>query len=216
MSDLHDSLAWAVTVSILGMLSCAEVNAQSSLYSRSSSSTTSSTSTSTSTSSYSPQITPFPFMMYSGNTSGLSPTDAAAIGTSGNQSGNMFNNPWASPFVYSGMLSMQPSTTSSQQGTTGTIYGGGLGGLATNQLGLMMMANQQMGGIGSGQLSGVRPGPNVQSRSRTGKPGDPQVRRSVSQPAGLAARYFSRTTISNPKPQVYYNRPSSYYPQVGH
>jgi len=151
---------------------------------------------------------PFPFMMNSGNASGLSPTDAAALGTTGTQTGNMFNNPWAAPFLYSGMMSMQ-------QGATGSTNGGGLGGLATNQLGLMMLANQsQMGGIGSGQLSGVRPGPGGQSRSRTGKPVDAKMRRNVSQPAGLAAHYFNRTTISNPKPHVYYNRPSGYYPQT--
>jgi len=206
MSGLRDSLAWAVMVSIAGMLSCTEVNAQSSLYSRSSSSTASSTSTSAST--YTPQILPFPFPMYSGSASGLSPTDAAALGTSGNQTGNMFNNPMAAPFLYSSMFPMQ-------QNMTGSTNGGGLGGMATNQLGLMMLANQsQMGGIGSGQLSGVRPGPGGQSRSRTGKPVDPKTRRNVSQPAGLAAHYFNRTTISNPKPHVYYSRPSSYYPQT--
>jgi hypothetical protein len=123
----------------------------------------------------------------------------------------MFNNPWAAPFLGSAVMSMQQGATGSTNG------GGGLGGLATNQLGLMMLANQsQMGGIGSGQLSGVHPGPGNLSRSTTGKPVDPKTPRNVSQPAGLAARYFNRTTITNPKPQVFYNRPSSYYPQTTH
>jgi hypothetical protein len=187
----------------VGMLICTEVHAQT----RSSSSTTSSTSNPTSTSS--PLIMPFPFMMNPGSPSGLSPTDAAALGTTGNSSGSVFNNPWAAPFLYSGMTAMQ--------GTTGTTGGGGMGGLATNQMGLMMyMANQQMGGIGSGQLSGTRPGPGGQSRSGAKKAEDPKARRNVSLPAGLAARYFNRTTITNPKPQVFYNRPSGYYPQAVH
>jgi hypothetical protein len=211
MCGLRDILARAVMVSIAGTVCATEVNAQT----RSSSSATSSTSTSstsTSSSTYTPFIMPFPFMMNSGNSSGLSPNDAAALGTSGTsgtQSGNIFNNPWASPFLFSGMTAMQ-------QGGTGTTTGGGMGGMVTGQLGLMMMANQQMGGIGSGQLSGVRPGAGGLSRSRTGKPVDPKTRRNVSQPAGLAAHYFSRTTITNPKSQVYYNRPSSHYPQATH
>jgi hypothetical protein len=216
MSGLRESLAWAVMVSIAGMLSCGEADAQSSSSSRSSASTVSSSSTATATatsassSAYAPLMMPFPFMMNSGNASGLSPTDAAALGPTGNQAGAMFNNPWAAPFLASGMMSMQ-------QGATASTNGGGLGGLATNQFGLMMLANQsQMGGIGSGQLSGVHPGPGNLSRSRTGKPVDPKTTRNASQPAGLAARFFNRTTITNTKPQVLYNRPSSYYPQTGH
>ena len=192
MSGSRVRLARAVVASVIGILSCTGVNAQ----------------TSPASSAYSPQILPFPFPMYMGNASGLSPTDAAALGTSGNQSGNIFNNPMAAPFIYSSMFPMQSGT--------GMTSGGGLSGMATNQLGLMMMANQQMGGIGSGQLSGVRPGPKGQSHSKTGKPEDSQTHRTVSQPAGLAARYFNRTTIVSNKPRVFYNRPSSHYPQAPH
>ena len=73
-----------------------------------------------------------------------SATDAAALGMTppaGRDDGdgrvnNMFMNPMASPFLYGSMFPMTPQ-----------------------QQGMMMLAGQaQMLGIGSGQLSGVRPG----------------------------------------------------------
>ena len=84
-------------------------------------------------------------MMYAMNpTASLSPTDAAALGTQGQGTGSLgpngmngiFRNPMAAPLLYSSLYPM-----------------------IGNQTGALMLANQAgMMGIGSGQLSGVRPG----------------------------------------------------------
>jgi hypothetical protein len=199
MRGIQDNLGRAILAAIAVMLFDVEVHAQNST-------------TAGASAASAPAVLPIPFPVYAGNTAGLSPTDAAALGSSGGGSGaqmsNMFNNPMAAPFIYGSMFPMQSGTSSTN--------GGGLGGMATNQLGLMMMMNQQNGGIGSGQLSGVRPGQKGLSGPRNTKSAGAQAPRSMSQPAGLAAHYFSRTTISTPRPRVFYNRPSSHYPQPGY
>jgi hypothetical protein len=141
-------------------------------------------------------------MMYAMNpTASLSPTDAAALGTQGqgigsfgaNGMNNIFRTPAASPLLYGGLYPM--------------------GG---NQAGALMLANQagMLTGIGSGQLSGVRPG-NAQSRARAGQQTAAKSRGTTSQPGGLATRYFNRTATVNRYPQSYYKRDNRYYPQVG-
>jgi hypothetical protein len=140
-------------------------------------------------------------MMYAMNpTASLSPTDAAALGAQGQGTGSfgangmnsMFRNPMASPLLYSGLYPM--------------------GG---NQAAALMLANQagMLGGIGSGQLSGVRP-VNAQSRGRSGQQSAAKPRGTASQPGGLATRYFNRTATINRYPQSYYKRANRYYPQV--
>ena len=132
-----------------------------------------------------------------------SPTDAAALGMPSQSRGimgmggpgtNPFTNPMAAPLLYGSMFPMTPQQT-----------------------GLMMLAGQsQMLGIGSGQLSGVRPGPGTPGAARgrqTIAPG--KTRGSASQPGGLAARYFNRTAMRPRIPQGFYNRQNRYYPQVG-
>ena len=142
-----------------------------------------------------------------------SATDAAALGmgggsgggmmgTGGNTMGNPFMNPMAAPFLYGSMLS--PTQQQSM-------------GFTQQQMGMMMLAGQaQMLGIGSGQLSGVRPGGNtaggVRARQRQTVTG---VRGTTRQPGGLAARYFNRTAQRPRIPQGFYNRPNQHYPQVG-
>jgi hypothetical protein len=127
------------------------------------------------------------------------------MGMGGNTMGNPFMNPMAAPFLYGSML---PAT---QQSTTGSM------GMTQQQMGLMLLAGQaQMMGIGSGQLSGVRPGGmaagGVRARQRGTVTG---VRGTTRQPGGLAARYFNRTSQRPRIPQGFYNRPNQHYPQAG-
>jgi len=144
---------------------------------------------------------PLPYGMF--GSASLSPTDAAALkmpaqsaggmGTMG-QTNNIFANPLAAPMLY------------------GSPYP-----ITQRQAGLMMLAGQSqqmLGGIGSGQLSGVRPGMGGQSRGRTAQPTASRPQGSAGRPGGLAARYFNRTITTNRYPQSYYNRQTRYFPQV--
>jgi hypothetical protein len=102
-------------------------------------------------------------------------------------------NPVASPLLYGSMFPM------TQQ-----------------QAGMLMLAGQaQMLGIGSGQLSGVRPG-TVASGAARGRQTQPSVRNrgSANQPGGLAGRYFNRSIQKVRVPHGFYNRQNRYYPQV--
>jgi hypothetical protein len=142
-----------------------------------------------------------PMMSAMNPTASLSPTDAAALGMQGPSNGAMgvnamngvFMNPMAAPYLF-GMP------------------------MSNTQIGGMMLMNQMNGGIGSGQLSGVRPGP-AQAKGRA-KKGVEKPRGTASTPAGLAARYFNRTvSVNRPVnvsriPQNYYSRQNRYYPQV--
>ena len=177
--------------------------------------------TSTATSASNAQLMPVPILpmmiagngggMFGGGNSGLSPTDAAALGPGAGlpQSNNIFNNPMAAPFLYSSMFPMQQNATTSSSGL--------MNGMSTNQLGLLMLANQgqMLGGIGSGQLSGACPGPGGLSRSKNAKGANPRVRRNPSQPLGVAGHYFNRTTPDAKvvRTQVHYNRQNQYFPQ---
>jgi hypothetical protein len=141
-----------------------------------------------------------PMMSAMNPTAALSPTDAAALGTSGPSNGGangmngVFMNPMAAPYL----LGYPMSNT---------------------QIGAMMLSNQAAtGGLGSGQLSGVRPGPG-QSKART-KQAAAKAKGTTATPGGLAARYFNRTTsVNRPAhvsrvPQSFYTRQNRYYPQV--
>jgi hypothetical protein len=141
-------------------------------------------------------------MLYATNpTASLSPTDAAALGMSTqNNRGMGLNgillNPMASPYLFG----------------NGAASSG-------NQMAAMMLANQMgAGGIGSGQLSGVRPGPG-QAKGLTKQPAA-KSRGTTATPGGLAVRYFNRTTSVNRPvnvsrvPQSFYTRQNRYYPQV--
>jgi hypothetical protein len=140
-----------------------------------------------------------------------SATDAAALGMGGgsgggmmgmggNANGNPFMNPMAAPFLYGSMLATTPSQT----------------GITPQQTGMLMLAAQaQMLGLGSGQASGVRPGGmgagGVRARQMQNVAG---ARGTTRQPGGLAARYFNRTSKRPRIPQGFYNRPNQHYPQV--
>jgi hypothetical protein len=138
-------------------------------------------------------------MMYAMNPSAsLSPTDAAALGMQGQANGSIgangmnsvFRNPAAAPYLFGSVYPMSPA-----------------------QMGSMMLLNQAgLTGIGSGQLSGVRPGAAT-ARSRAGKAPAPKPRGSASTPGGLAAHYFNRTAPVFRHPQSYYQRQTRYFPQ---
>jgi hypothetical protein len=141
-----------------------------------------------------------PYGMF--GTTSPSATDAAALGMTGQSTGgmgmggqtnNMFANPMLAPMLY-----------------------GTASGMGQRQLGLMMLAgqSQMLGGIGSGQMSGVRPGVGGQSKGRTAQKTAAKPPGSAGRPGGLAARYFNRTTPVTRYPQSYYNRQSRYFPQV--
>jgi hypothetical protein len=120
------------------------------------------------------------------------------MGMGGNTMGNPFMNPMAAPFLYGSM-----AAGTSQQ----------TGGITPQQTGMLMLAAQaQMLGLGSGQASGVRPGAGgVRARQMQNVAG---ARGTTRQPGGLAARYFNRTSKRPRIPQGFYNRPNQHYPQV--
>jgi hypothetical protein len=142
-------------------------------------------------------------MLYATNpTASLSPTDAAALGMSTQNNRGM------------GMSGLFLNPIAAQ-----SLFGSGSAS-SGNQIAAMMLANQ-MGattGIGSGQLSGVRPGAG--QLKGLAKQAATKPRGTMATPGGLAGRYFNRTTsVTRPVnasriPQSYYTRQSRYYPQV--
>jgi hypothetical protein len=74
-------------------------------------------------------------------------------------------------------------------------------------------AQQSMGGIGSGQLSGTRTRPGGDPPGYTPVPAD---RRVSETPGAGAARYFNRPVKGGNVPNGHYNRYGSYYSAIGH
>jgi hypothetical protein len=151
----------------------------------------------------------------------MSDPTAASVGSS--TQNNIMSSPFAAPFIYSSMMqAAQPlgmygtSTASSTASTSSTTTSsstaaarGGMMGMSTGQLGLLMLATQNNGGVGSGQMSGARPGlPNA----ATARTAATSKRRSAAKPGGLAARYFNRSGPHTSYPQSYFNRQSRYFP----
>jgi hypothetical protein len=128
---------------------------------------------------------------------------------------NAFNNPYAAPMLYGSMLSMYPPAGAMPgQSAAATTPAGALG-MTPSQMGWMMLAAQsQMLGLGSGRLSGVRAGQNGPAGGRGPLPSNLKSGGS-STPGGLAARYFNRTTRATPNQQSYFNRQPQYFPRVG-
>lgn len=180
---------------------CGELNAQTS------SAATTSTAATTGTGAWSGSglgmggMGLMPMMAAMNPSASLSPTDAAALGMQGNRTGmgmnpmnGVFMNPMAAPYMLGYPMS-------------------------TNQIGAMMMMNQMNSGIGSGQISGVRPGTR-QVRGRTKPEPATKPRGTTTTPGGLASKYFHRTvSVNRPVnvnriPPNYYTRQNRYYPQV--
>ncbi len=160
----------------------------------------------------------------------FSPLQAMGAGSSGmggmGGQSNMFNNPWASPMLYGSMMGMSPnlsgsstSTTGSSISTTGSSTSTTASslnpmGLSSNQMGMMMlMSSPQTMGMGSGQFGG-RPGAGGAQGTISQLTGA-RMRGSASQPGGLAASYFNRTTKISRSPQSYFNRQTRYFPESG-
>jgi hypothetical protein len=74
-------------------------------------------------------------------------------------------------------------------------------------------AQQSMGGIGSGQLSGTRPRAGGDPAGYTPIPED---RRVSETPGAGAARYFNRPVKGGSVPNGHYNRYGRYYSSIGH
>jgi hypothetical protein len=141
---------------------------------------------------------PVPFGLF--GSASLSPNDAAALGMTPSAAGtrigampnNVFTNPMSASLLYGSNYPMTP-----------------------RQTGLLMLAGQsQMLGIGSGQLSGVRPGAAAQRAGRSAQQANSKPRGSASEPGGLAARYFHRSAPITRYPQSYYSRQSHYFPAI--
>lgn len=82
---------------------------------------------------------------------------------------NPYANPYANPFL-------NPYMTQGQVNGNAALY--------------FLAAQQANGGIGSGRISGVRPGPRVPVPA----PAPPDDRRVTDIPGGTAARYFNRAS----------------------
>jgi hypothetical protein len=149
--------------------------------------------------------------------------NASAAGSS--TQGSIFNNPLAAPLIYNSMLqasmpygsmgtssstTSSSSTSSTAASSANSAYRGmGLMG-PTTQLGmLMLLSNQQNGGLGSGQLSGM--GGSSQQTRMAQAASDPR-RRGANRPGGLAARYFNHVSPHSAYPKTYFNRKPRYYP----
>ena len=161
-------------------------------------------------------LTPTPFPLFTPTVPSVTadPT-APAVGTS--SQGGLMSSPFAAPFMYSSMLqATQPlsmSSSSTSGTTTGTTTGAGRG-LGMNNaanLGLLMLMTQQNpGGVGSGQYTGLGRGAAAQTTSA--RTPATAKRRTAAKPGGLAARYFNRVNPHTTYPQRYFNRQSRYFP----
>jgi hypothetical protein len=126
---------------------------------------------------------------------------ATASGSS--TQGGVFGSPLAAPLLYNSMLQ-----ASQPQSQANGFYGPT--GLGTTQLGLMLLANQRAGGLGSGRISGTRTDPRP--REATSTSADDSKRRTPARPGGLASRYFNRVGPHSPYPKNYFNRRTRFFP----
>jgi hypothetical protein len=126
----------------------------------------------------------------------------AAATPSGSPAGNaspyaaMYANPYANPYTNP---FMNPYMTQQQvNGNVGMYF---------------FAAQASNGGIGSGQLSGVRGRPTTPT-----PPPAPSTdsRRATDIPGANAARYFNRSYQPSPSAMRYYNRQGRYYPSNSH
>jgi hypothetical protein len=118
------------------------------------------------------------------------PADAQAVGNSAAGMSAMYANPYANPYLNP---FLNPYMT---QGAP--IYG--------NPALYLFAAQGANGGIGSGQLSGVRHRPASAAPAQTPK----EKRRASDTPGGGASRYFNRGFAPSPRGGTsrYYNRQS--------
>src|SRR4051812_25143008 len=77
-------------------------------------------------------------------------------------------------------------------------------------------AQQSMGGIGSGQMSGTRPRPGTGTAPAAAASPTPSDRRVSDTPGAGASRYFNRNVRGGYIPDGHYNRYGNYYSANGH
>jgi hypothetical protein len=120
---------------------------------------------------------------------------ASSTGTTG-LNANPFMNPYMNPF-------MNPYMTQSQ--------------MPPGNAALYFIAAQQMnGGIGSGRLSGVRPGPAAPGMApgSIGKKAEEARQGGANVPGAGAARYFNRTYPTTLSTISQYHRPAKQFPST--
>jgi hypothetical protein len=106
--------------------------------------------------------------------------------------GNPFANPYLNPYLnpYMSQSTMRPGDAALS----------------------FIAAQQALGGIGSGQLSGVRP---PRGTATAPVPARGQTTNSSMVPGGNAARYFNRSYQPATGAGSYYNRQGRYFPKNG-
>jgi len=206
MDGLRGGFFWSVVVCLAAVMTCSEAQAQGTAVAGYPATTSPGTGTGMGMGmgmgmnmGMGMGFMPMPYGMF--GSASPSPTDAAALGMArpitpgmgmGAQSNNIYTNPMAASMLY------------------GSTYP-----MTQRQQGLMMLAGQsQMLGIGSGQLSGVRPGSAGPSRGGRAQQASLKPRGSANQPGGLAARYFHRSAPVARYPQGFYSRQNRYFPPV--
>lgn len=132
-------------------------------------------------------------------------TDPTGSSNGHSASGGVLGDPLTAPLLYNSLLQ---ASRPQGPGPANALYGPT--GLATTQLGLLLLANRKAGGIGSGRISGTRPDP----RGSGGDPGAARdtKQRTLARPGGLASRYFNRVGPHAPYPRNYFNRRPRYFP----
>jgi hypothetical protein len=143
-------------------------------------------------------------------------TDPLGVGGISGQS-NMFNNPFAAPLLYGGLMSTSPKSASASASSSSSTSSGSSPygpGLSPQQMGFMMLATTpQVLGATAGQASGLRsPAGGGQA---AGSLMLARAKGRAQQPGGLAAGYFNRTTKISRNPQSYFNRQTRYFPESG-
>jgi hypothetical protein len=121
----------------------------------------------------------------------------AGAGVAGASTAGMTGNPYAVPSM-NPFLNPYASMYAPASPTNAALY--------------FFAAQQSMGGIGSGQISGTRPGP-ASAPARSPIPDD---RRVSDTPGAGAARYFNRSVKGGGIPNHHYSRYGNYYSANGH
>ncbi|MDR3636711.1 MAG: hypothetical protein P4L84_23105 [Isosphaeraceae bacterium] len=123
--------------------------------------------------------------------SGAGNVQAGTYGASGGMAANPYANPYLNPFLNPYMMQTQPNVG------------------PQNMLLFMMAAQQMNGGIGSGQISGSRPGPSARPAPTQGA-----ATRAAGIPSGRTARYFNRSYADGGGASRFYGRQESYFPRT--
>lgn len=162
-------------------------------------------------------VLPSPVPLFSPSVPSVTSDPTATVTGSGSTATGMMSSPFAAPFLYSSMMqatmpySASTSSTSSSASSTAT-RSMGMGMMNPAQLGLLMMATQNTGGVGSGQMSRTAPRSPSSSLATNAQTAAKARHQIANRPGGLAARYYNRAGTRTGYPQSYFNRQSRYFP----